>query len=114
MLAVSMSAVIGGAVLGSSACSSASPPQAPPSIPENALITLGVQAGPPPKRCSRRSDNIQDLVRVTEIAVPPGSDYRNRSPKTDPLPVVTDDNVAVTATLVSRYDVYPAFGFRLI
>jgi ribonuclease BN (tRNA processing enzyme) len=24
----------------------------------------------------------------------------------------TDDNVAVTATLVSHYDVHPAFGFR--
>ena len=26
--------------------------------------------------------------------------------------MVTDDNVVVTATLVSHYDVYPAFGFR--
>jgi ribonuclease BN (tRNA processing enzyme) len=57
------------------------------------------------------TDDIQDLARITEIAVPPGSDYRNRSPKTNPFPVVTDDNVAVTATLVSHYDVYPAFGF---
>ena len=45
-----MSAVIGGAVLGTSACSSAEPEKAPapPALPENALITLGVQAGPPP------------------------------------------------------------------
>lgn len=57
-------------------------------------------------------DNIQDLINVTEIAVPPGSDYRNRSPRMDPFPVLSDDNVAVTATLVSHYDVYPAFGFR--
>lgn len=57
-------------------------------------------------------DDIQSLLKVNEIAVPPGSDYRNRSPKTAPFPVVTDDNVAVTATLVSHYDVYPAFGFR--
>jgi hypothetical protein len=39
------------------------------------------------------TDDIQDLARVTEIAVPPESDYRNRSPKTNPFPVVTDDNV---------------------
>jgi ribonuclease BN (tRNA processing enzyme) len=57
-------------------------------------------------------DDIQSLVNVVEIAVPPGSDYRNRSPKSDPFPVVADDNVAVTATLVSHYDVYPAFAFR--
>jgi len=236
MLAASMSAVIGGAVFSTSACSSATPPQAPPAIPDNALITLGVQAGPPPVPnrtgissalkigsdvyqidCGLGSlnaftnaglrfddlksmfithlhtdhmvdffsfflsggytaspgkapvtvygpgpagglppsrvgnpdpatidpkdpapglaaatealqqafaytnnifigdmgtDDIGDLVRVTEIAVPPGSDFRNRSPKTAPFPVVTDDNVTVTATLVSHYDVYPAFGFR--
>jgi hypothetical protein len=48
-LAASMSAVIGGAVFSASACSSATPPQAPPAaMPQNALITLGVQAGPPP------------------------------------------------------------------
>lgn len=58
------------------------------------------------------TDDIGDLARVVEITVPPGSDYRNRSPRVDPFPVVTDDNVAVTATLVSHYDVYPAFGFR--
>jgi ribonuclease BN (tRNA processing enzyme) len=57
-------------------------------------------------------DNIADLAKVTEIAVPRGSDYRNRSPKTEPFPVMADDNVTVTATLVSHYDVYPAFGFR--
>lgn len=57
-------------------------------------------------------DDIGKLARVTEIEVPPGSDYLNRSPKTAPFPVTTDDNVAVTATLVSHYDVYPAFGFR--
>jgi ribonuclease BN (tRNA processing enzyme) len=236
-LAASMSAVVGGAVFSTSAFSSATTPKAPPAaMPENALITLGVQAGPPPVPnktgissalkigsdiyqidCGLGSlnaftnaglrfddlksmfithlhtdhivdyfsfflsggytaskgkapvtvygpgpagglppsqvgdpdpatvdpgnptpgltattdallqafaytsnifirdmgtDDIEDLVKVSEIAVPPGSDYRNRSPKTDPFPVVTDDNVAVTATLVSHYDVYPAFGFR--
>jgi ribonuclease BN (tRNA processing enzyme) len=236
LLATSMSAVIGGAVLGSAACSSETPQTSPPALPENALITLGVQAGPPPVPnkigissalkigsdvyqidCGLGSlnaftnaglrfdglksmfithlhtdhivdyfsfflsggytaakdkapvavfgpgsarglppsqvgnpnpstidtgdptpglaattallqqafaytnnifirdmgtDDIQDLARVTEIAVPPGSDYRDRSPITDPFPVVTDDNAAVSATLVSHYDVYPAFGFR--
>jgi ribonuclease BN (tRNA processing enzyme) len=58
------------------------------------------------------TDDIEDLVKVTEIAVPPGSRYLNRSPKMDPFPVMSDDNVAVTATLVSHYNVYPAFGFR--
>ena len=233
-----MSAVVGGAVLSGSACSSAEPKQDTPAaeLPENALVTLGVQAGPPPVAnktgisstlkiggaayqidCGLGSlnaftnagfkfddlksmfithlhtdhvvdywsfflsggytaskgkapvtvygpgpagglpgsqvgnpdpatidpsdptpglatatralqqayaytnnifirdmgiDDIEDLITVTEIAVPPGSDYRNRSPKTDPFPVMSDDNVTVTATLVSHYDVYPAFGFR--
>lgn len=56
--------------------------------------------------------DIQDTFKVTEIAVPPGSDYRNRAPQTDPFPVASDDNVVVTSTLVSHYDVYPAFAFR--
>lgn len=57
-------------------------------------------------------DDIESLMNVTEIAVPPGSDYLNRSPRMEPFAVVEDDNVAVTATLVSHYDVYPAFAFR--
>jgi hypothetical protein len=36
------------------------------------------------------TDDIQDLVRVTEIAVPPGSDYLNRSPKNSSIPGPTD------------------------
>jgi ribonuclease BN (tRNA processing enzyme) len=236
MLAASMSAVIGGGVLSASACGSSAPEKSPPAMPKNALITLGVQAGPPPVPnktgisstlkigsdvyqidCGLGSlnaftnagfrfddlksmfithlhtdhivdyysfflsggytaskgkapvtvygpgpagglppsrvddldpatidpglpapgltatsdallkafaytsnlfirdmgiDDIADLIKVTEIAVPPGSDYRNRSPKTEPFPVMSDDNVTVTATLVSHYDVYPAFGFR--
>jgi hypothetical protein len=47
MLAASVSAVAAGAALASSATSSAAP-QGSPTLPENALITLGVQAGPPP------------------------------------------------------------------
>jgi ribonuclease BN (tRNA processing enzyme) len=58
------------------------------------------------------TDDILRLADVVEIAVPPGSDYLNRSPRIAPFPVATDENVAVTATLVSHYDVYPAFGFR--
>lgn len=50
--------------------------------------------------------------QITEIAVPPGSDFTDRSPRISPFPVTEDDNVVVTATLVSHYDVYPAFGFR--
>jgi hypothetical protein len=48
MLAASMSALVGGAVLSAAACSPKTAPQATPTLPENALITLGVQAGPPP------------------------------------------------------------------
>lgn len=51
-------------------------------------------------------------AQVTEIVVPPGSDFTNRSPAMRPFPVTEDENVTVTATLVSHYDVYPAFGFR--
>jgi ribonuclease BN (tRNA processing enzyme) len=56
--------------------------------------------------------SVQDLMQVNEIAVPPGSDYRNRAPRMDPFPVMSDDNIAVTAILVPHYDVYPAFAFR--
>ena len=58
------------------------------------------------------TEDIENLIDVVEIAVPPGSNYRDRSPKTLPFPVMADANLTVTATLVSHYDVYPAFGFR--
>lgn len=58
------------------------------------------------------TDDIESLIDVVEIAVPPGSNYLDRAPSTRPFPVMSDDNVTVTATLVSHYDVYPAFGFR--
>lgn len=58
------------------------------------------------------TDDIETLIDVVEIAVPPGSSYLDRSPRVAPFPVMSDDNVTVTATLVSHYDVYPAFGFR--
>lgn len=58
------------------------------------------------------TDDIERLLDVVEIAVPPGSSYVDRSPPTEPFEVMSDDNVTVTATLVSHYDVYPAFGFR--
>ena len=237
-LTASLSAVVGGAILSSSAQSSATvPEQSPPApLPENALITLGVQAGPPPTPnrfgissalklgrdvyvidCGLGSMNaftnaglkfsdlksmfithlhtdhmvdynsfflsggsqvktdvppvqvygpgpamglppsevgnpnpatvdpgnptpglaaataslfqafaytsnifirdlgdapITNLVNVNEIAVPPGSDYRNRSPKMEPFGVMSDDNIDVTAILVPHYDVYPSFAFR--
>lgn len=230
-----MSALVGGAVFGVSACRSAAP-KAPPGLPENALITLGVQAGPPPVPnrigissalkigdavyqidCGLGSmnafanaglkfdelksifithlhtdhtvdygsflfaggytassgkapvsvfgpgpagglplsqvgnpdpptidapnptpglaemtkslqqayaytnnifirdmgtDDLQTLFKVTEIAIPPEANYRNRSPRVAPFPVTADENVKVTATLVSHYDVFPAFGMR--
>jgi ribonuclease BN (tRNA processing enzyme) len=58
------------------------------------------------------TDDLQTLFTVTEIAIPPEANYRNRAPKTAPYPVMSDDNVTVTATLVSHYDVFPAFGLR--
>jgi ribonuclease BN (tRNA processing enzyme) len=58
------------------------------------------------------TDDVQKLFIVNEIAVPPEASYQNRSPRTNPFPVMSDDNVTVTATLVSHYDVFPAFGFR--
>ena len=58
------------------------------------------------------TDDLQKLFTVSEIAVPPEANYQNRSPRTDPFPVMADANVTVTATLVSHYDVYPAFGLR--
>ena len=58
------------------------------------------------------TDDLQTLFTVTEIAVPPEANYQNRSPRTPPFPVMSDENITVTATLVSHYDVFPAFGFR--
>ncbi len=46
-LAASVSAVVAGAALGTAVRGSATPPSIT-ALPENALITLGVQAGPPP------------------------------------------------------------------
>lgn len=58
------------------------------------------------------TDDIERLIDVVEIAVPPGSSHLDRSPSTPPFAVTSDENVTVTATLVSHYDVYPAFAFR--
>jgi len=58
------------------------------------------------------TDDLQKLFTVSEIAVPAEANYQNRSPRTNPFPVMSDDNVTVTATLVSHYDVFPAFGLR--
>jgi len=58
------------------------------------------------------TNDVRNLLHVNEIAVPPGSDYQNRSPAMAPFPVVSDDNVMVTAVLVPHYDVYPSFAFR--
>lgn len=58
------------------------------------------------------TDNLQKLFTVTEIAVPPEANYQNRSPTTEPFAVMSDENITVSATLVSHYDVFPAFGFR--
>ncbi|VEG58543.1 metal dependent hydrolase [Mycolicibacterium aurum] len=58
------------------------------------------------------TNDVRNLIQVNEIAVPPGSNFENRSPRMAPFPVVSDDNVDVTAILVPHYDVYPSFAFR--
>ena len=58
------------------------------------------------------TNDVRNLIHVNEIGVPPGSDFQNRAPRMSPFPVVSDDNLEVTAILVPHYDVYPSFAFR--
>ncbi|SFM81136.1 RNAse Z [Pseudonocardia ammonioxydans] len=57
--------------------------------------------------------DIRALAEVHEIALPPvGAGHRNTSPPTPPFPVMEDDRVKVTATLVPHGPVFPSFAFR--
>ena len=48
-----------------------------------------------------------------EIALPDvGASYANTAPRTAPFPVMSDDRVKVTATLVPHCPVFPAFAYR--
>ncbi len=52
------------------------------------------------------------IQKSRKCQVPPGSDYRNRAPKMRAFSGRIGRQRSVTATLVSHYDVYPAFRFR--
>src|SRR4051794_19920566 len=41
------------------------------------------------------TDDIESLIDVVKIALPPGSDSRDRPPLPPPFPVMADDNVTV-------------------
>lgn len=57
--------------------------------------------------------NTAALAAVHEIAVPPvGASFTNTAPATAPFPVMSDDHVRVTATLVPHGPVFPSFAFR--
>lgn len=55
----------------------------------------------------------RDLVDPHEITLPNvGASHSNVSPRTTPFPVMEDNRVKVTATLVHHGAVFPAFAFR--
>ncbi|MBB3050882.1 ribonuclease BN (tRNA processing enzyme) [Prauserella isguenensis] len=57
--------------------------------------------------------DIRTLADVHEIALPSvGAGPRNTAPATPPFPVMEDDRVKVTATLVPHGPVFPSFAFR--
>jgi ribonuclease BN (tRNA processing enzyme) len=63
-----------------------------------------------------RDTGLQDtsaLAVVHELALPNiGASYTNTSPRMSPFPVMTDDHVRVSATLVPHGPVFPSFAFR--
>ncbi|MEU6584270.1 MBL fold metallo-hydrolase [Nocardia sp. NPDC046763] len=97
----------------------ANPPPAQPGDPTPGLATLT-------QRCNEAfaySDNVlmrdtglQDtgaIAVVHEISLPDnGASYTNTAPATTPFPVMSDDRVRVTATLVPHGPVFPSFAFR--
>jgi len=57
--------------------------------------------------------DVRDLIQAHEINVPNvGASYLNRAPTIQPFPVMQDDRVSVTATLVPHGPVFPAFAYR--
>ena len=62
-------------------------------------------------RDSGRSD-LTELIRPFEIAVPPEAGPFEVAPAMEPVVVVEDDDVRVTAILVDHAPVFPAFAFR--
>lgn len=59
--------------------------------------------------------NPAEMIRAHEVHVPeaPGASWSNPHPDTAPFPVMEDENVRVTATLVPHGAVYPALAYRL-
>src|SRR5574340_540577 len=57
--------------------------------------------------------DIRTLTDVHEIAIPVvGATFANTAPTMPPFPVMEDDRVRVTATLVPHGPMFPAFAFR--
>ncbi|MFD6391045.1 MBL fold metallo-hydrolase [Nocardia sp. NPDC060259] len=97
----------------------ADPPVASPGDPTPGLADLT-------RRCNEafaysnnvlmRDTGLQDtsaIAVVHEIALPEvGASYTDTAPATAPFPVMTDDHVQVTATLVPHGPVFPSFAFR--
>ncbi|MFC7449866.1 MBL fold metallo-hydrolase [Rhodococcus daqingensis] len=94
----------------------------PTAVPENPTPGLAELT----RRCNEafaysnnvlmRDTGLQDtaaIAVVNEIALPPiGATFENTHPPTAPFPVMSDDRVRVTATLVPHGPVFPSFGFR--
>ncbi|MFE6922351.1 MBL fold metallo-hydrolase [Nocardia sp. NPDC057663] len=63
-----------------------------------------------------RDSGLQDtsaIAVVHEISLPEvGAGYTDTAPATTPFPVMTDEHVQVTATLVPHGPVFPSFAFR--
>ncbi|MFI9509019.1 MBL fold metallo-hydrolase [Nocardia sp. NPDC052566] len=55
----------------------------------------------------RRIMNLHDIV-IPDV----GASFTNVSPVMKPFPIMSDDRVRVTATLVEHDDVFPAFAYR--
>lgn len=57
--------------------------------------------------------DIRTLADIHEIALPPvDAGHLNTAPPTPPFPVMEDDRVKVTATLVPHGPIFPSFAFR--
>jgi len=60
-------------------------------------------------------DDLTELIVPHEIAIPPEVGAHgpwNVAPPMEPIPVMEDDNVKVTATLVRHAPVFPCFAYR--
>lgn len=56
--------------------------------------------------------DLTELIRPTEIELPPGASAGNGTTPATPIAVLEDDRVQVTAALVDHGPVFPSFAFR--